>query len=134
MLEIRDCIAGATRALVESGCTPPRSPGISGFGGTVSTKIICSSKFPELFGGLIAVPAIIFCIIPEILPNTAMVYVLSSASAAFGPAAFIVVDLSSAPRTTVLRGTIIGVISSYSPTATRIVVVPENPSSTCSQA
>ena len=89
---------------------------------------------PADFGGLIAVPATIACIIPEILFKTAIVYVLSKASAEIGPAALIVVLLSSDPSITVRAGTMIGVISSNSPTLTRIVVVPEKLSSACSQA
>ena len=116
-------------------------PKISNCGGTKLTLVVkvCvrttgSKVLPADFGGLIAVPAIIACIILEILFNTAIVYVLSRASAAIGPAALIVVPRSSAPSTTVRAGTMIGVISSNSPTLTLIVVVPENPSSTCSHA
>ena len=73
-------------------------------------------------------------IIPEILSSTAIVYVLSSASAGIAPAAEITVVLNSVPNTTVLAGTMIGNISSYLPAPTCTVVVPLKPSSICSQA
>ena len=57
-----------------------------------------------------------------ILDRVSIVYCASSDKEAIAPAAEIAVLLSSAPRTTVLAGTIIGRTSSYRPVSTCTVV------------
>jgi hypothetical protein len=114
IFEILVCIEIAAALLVGIACVTVLKISVAGTvvksycGGsngicTSSVNITGLSVFPTVLANV--TPFTIADIIPEILLKTAIVYVLSRASAEIGPLALIVVVRNSAPSTTVSAGT-----------------------------